>query len=137
MGPHGNVGASLRAFREFCKNAHIYGADVDKRVLFEEDRITTFFLDQTDLLTFKALPNSLPDDIDLFIDDGLHSPHANILSLQFGLERIRVGGWVVIEDIANSAAPVWHVVAGLLPTRFKPYLIQTEYGILFAVHKVN
>ena len=44
MGCNGTPGASLRAFRDFCPKAEIYGADVDSRILFSEDRIKTFLL---------------------------------------------------------------------------------------------
>ena len=36
MGKKGHPGASLRAFRDFCPNAEIYGADFDSRILFQE-----------------------------------------------------------------------------------------------------
>ena len=47
MGKEGKPGASLRAFRDFCINAEVIGADIDKRILFKEDRIKTFYVDQT------------------------------------------------------------------------------------------
>ena len=36
--------ASVRAFRDFLKKAQIYGADIDKKILFKEDRIILFML---------------------------------------------------------------------------------------------
>ena len=47
MGPNGVPGASLRSWKEFFVNSMIYGADIDKACLFQEDRIKTFFVDQT------------------------------------------------------------------------------------------
>ena len=41
MGASGKPGASLRAFRDFCPQAQVFGADIDRRILFEEDRIRT------------------------------------------------------------------------------------------------
>jgi hypothetical protein len=38
MGPGGKPGASLRAFRDFCPNAQLFGADIDHRRLFEEEK---------------------------------------------------------------------------------------------------
>jgi hypothetical protein len=89
MGKLGKPGASLRAFRDFCLNAEIYGADIDKSILFSEERITTFYVDQTDSKTFQHLKNELPELFDLIIDDGLHSPNANIATLDFGLQIIK------------------------------------------------
>lgn len=137
MGVSGRPGASLRAFREFLPNAIIYGADIDKRVLFEEERIKTFFVDQTDPKSFQVLHDKLPNEFDLVIDDGLHSPDANIETLKFGLQKVKVGGWVVIEDIGREARPIWEVVSGLLPKIYESYLIMADGGTLvFAVRKL-
>lgn len=43
MGRDGKPGASLRAFRDYCPEAKVFGADFDTSVLFTEDRIQTFF----------------------------------------------------------------------------------------------
>lgn len=48
MGVNGKPGASLRGWKQYFPNAHIYGLDVDKRILFKEDRIDIFYCDQTD-----------------------------------------------------------------------------------------
>ena len=137
MGTQGKPGASLRAFRDFLPNAKIYGADLDTRILFEEERIKTFFVDQTDPASFTKLKQSIPSDLDLVIDDGLHAPNANIATLNFALTKIKIGGWVVVEDIVNDAIPVWEVVSALLPDNFQPYLFKTKYNMFFAVKRLN
>ena len=82
MGASGKPGASMRAFRDFCPNAQVFGADIDRRVLFEEDRIRTYYVDQTRVSSFNELSANLPDGLfDLVIDDGLHSPNANIATM--------------------------------------------------------
>lgn len=134
MGDGGKPGASLRAFRDFLPNAQIYGADVDKRILFQEDRIRTFFVDQTDIQSFGELAR-LNATFDLIIDDGLHSPNANIAVLLFGLRKIIPGGWLVVEDIDEAARPVWQVFSSLLPTGYKSYLIDAKNGLVFAVQR--
>jgi hypothetical protein len=133
----GNPGASLKAFRDFLKSATIFGADIDKRILFEDTRIETFFVDQTDPVTLTELGKSIPSDLDLVIDDGLHSPNANIETLKFGLTKIRIGAWVVVEDIAPDALPVWEVVSALLPSNYKPHIIRAESALLFAVKRLS
>ena len=137
MGADGRPGASLRAFRDFLPNAHIYGADVDARILFREQRIDTFFVDQTDLSSFADLERAVPAMLDLVIDDGLHSPNANLATLRFGLAKIRVGGWVVIEDISAAALPVWEIVAALLPDSHRSYILQAQSTIVFAVRRLR
>ncbi|MBV8135012.1 MAG: hypothetical protein JO121_05110 [Deltaproteobacteria bacterium] len=123
MGTGGKPGASLRAFRDFLTNAEIYGADIDERILFEEERIKTYYLDQTDSRSFDHLGKRIPSELDLIIDDGLHSPNANINTVLFGLQRIRIGGWLVVEDIAPNAIPVWELVAALLPANYTPHIL--------------
>jgi hypothetical protein len=137
MGTEGKPGASLRAFRDFMPNAKIYGADVDKRILFSESRIQTFFVDQTDPKSFESLGAILLDRFDLIIDDGLHSPSANLASLNFSLDRIKPGGWIIIEDIAHNSVPVWKVASQLLSSQFKPYLVICKGGIVFAVNRIS
>jgi hypothetical protein len=137
MGSAGRPGASLRAFRAFLPHARIYGADVDRRILFEEERIKTFHVDQTDPESFAELGRQLPAELDLVIDDGLHSPNANLHTLAFGLGRIKAGGWMVIEDIGPKALPVWEVVAALLPGNLQPRLFQAEGALVFAVRRLS
>ena len=129
----GRPGASLRAFRDFLPNATIYGADVDKRILFQEDRIRTFYVDQTNLDTLEGLSDKVGTHFDLIIDDGLHSPNANIAVLAFALGKLKPGGWCVVEDILDEALPIWQVGSALLPTRYKPYIISTRSAMMFLV----
>jgi len=130
-------GASLRAFREFLPHAQIFGADIDRRILFEEERISTFFLDQTDPRSFDVLSASIPGDFDLIIDDGLHSPSANIATLSFGLGKLKIGGWVVVEDIAPRALALWQVIATLLPEAYESHIVRAQDALLFAVRRLQ
>jgi hypothetical protein len=135
MGAGGMPGASLRAFREYLPNATIFGADIDKRILFQERRIQTYFVDQTDTASLDSLAKKIPDSIDLIVDDGLHSPNANLAVLAFGLQKMKNHGWLVIEDIAERAVPFWEVVAALLPDRFPCKLLRAEGALAFAVQR--
>lgn len=124
MGAQGRPGASLRAFRDFLPETAIFGADVDSRVLFEEWRIKTYHVDQRDQRSLDALGELVPPELDLIIDDGLHAPNANINTLIFGLNRIKVGGWFVVEDVPLEAIPLWEVIAALLPSRHQAHLFR-------------
>lgn len=136
MGIDGKPGASLRAFRDFLPNAQIYGADVDERILFGEERIRTCYVDQTDLASFGAVAGSTSDDFDLIIDDGLHSPHANLATLLFALGKLKIGGWFVVEDIKESSLPVWQVVAALMPDSYETHLVASKKEFLFVVRRL-
>jgi SAM-dependent methyltransferase len=108
----GTPGGSVRAFRDFLPSALIVGADIDRNILFSEERIETFYLDQTDLSTYKQLPARA---YDVIIDDGLHTVDANLTVLIFAITALKPGGWIVIEDIHPNATDVWRVVATMIP----------------------
>lgn len=133
MGSHGKPGASLRAFRDFLPHAKIYGADVDSRILFSEDRIETFYVDQVNLKTFETLSGVLPSDFDLIIDDGLHSPNANLHSLSFALKHVKQNGYVVIEDIHKNSLDIWKIVVGILSTKYKVDLLHSDQDVYILV----
>ena len=136
MGPNGRPGASLRAFRDYLPHARIFGADIDRRVLFEEDRISTFFVDQTDLNTVAELGEHLPDNMDLIIDDGLHAPDANIAIMQLAVKKLKIGGWVVIEDIPPATTSVWQIVSFLMSATYECFLVKaTGATYLFAARR--
>ena len=135
MGCFGRPGSSLRAFRDALPGARIYGADVDPRILFREERIETFLVDQTNLASFDELGRSIEGELDLVIDDGLHAPNANLATLIFGLPRLKPGGWLVVEDIKPIAVPFWQVVAAFLPERYRPCIVSLDRDILFVVER--
>ena len=136
-GKRGRPGASVRAFRDFLPATLIYGADIDKRILFEETRIRTYFVDQTDFKSMVELGNRIPEKLDMIIDDGLHSPHANIAVVSFALEKLKSGGWLIIEDISEAAFPLWQVVASMLPSSYQTTLVEAEGGLVFVVQKMQ
>ena len=123
MGKHGKPGASLRAFSQYFPNSEIFGADVDKDILFNFENIKTFYLNQNDIDTFdnKLIENK---KFDLIIDDGLHMQSANLNTLRFSLERLNEKGALVIEDIPASALDTWKIVANLLEDPFELEIVQ-------------
>jgi SAM-dependent methyltransferase len=138
MGASGKPGDSLRAFRDFCPNAQIFGADIDRRVLFEEDRIRTYYVDQTQCISFDELyPNLAGNLFDLVIDDGLHSPNANLATILFALRILKSSGFFVVEDIHPDSLTVWQFVAAVLPKSYRPTIVQAKNGFLFMVKKAD
>lgn len=95
------TGASLRGWREYFPNANIFGADIDKRILFSEPRISTFYVDQLQEDSIWDLFDKLGDiEFDLIIDDGLHTFEANATLITHSYRRLAKGGLYIIEDIA-------------------------------------
>jgi predicted O-methyltransferase YrrM len=107
MGPGGTPGASLRAWAGYFPNARIYGADIDRDILFAADRIRTFWVDQRDPAAIRGLWNEVASvAFDIIIDDGLHQADANIRFLRESFHRLKPGGIYVIEDIVPNDEPI-------------------------------
>jgi len=102
MGENGTPGASLRMWRDFFPNANIFGGDVDSRILFEEARIKTFYVDQTKSESIIELWNNIDKEFDLIIEDGLHEVDANINFLKYSFFKLKPGGFYIIEDIQRK-----------------------------------
>jgi hypothetical protein len=100
MGKNGTPGASLYAFREYFKDANICGADIDRRILFNDENIVTFYVDQTNPEEIKELWDNFEDtQFDIIIDDGLHDYSANITFFENSIDMLKTGGIYIIEDI--------------------------------------
>jgi len=100
MGSNGIPLASLRAWRDYFKNANIYGADIDKNILKNEDRIETFYVDQTDPITIKEMFKNIGEKkFDIILEDGLHEYNANICFFENAIEYLEPNGTYIIEDI--------------------------------------
>jgi hypothetical protein len=100
MGISGKPGASLRVWRDYFPNAMVYGADIDQDVLFEEERIKTYFIDQLDLASIKRYWDQVNvNDFDLMVDDGLHTFEAGVTLFLGSVDRLANSGIYVIEDV--------------------------------------
>ncbi|MBA2587658.1 MAG: class I SAM-dependent methyltransferase [Alphaproteobacteria bacterium] len=129
MGLDGKPGASLRAFRDWAPRIRVFGADVDKRVLFAEERIETFYVDQTQPLVLAELAARFaPASFDMIIDDGLHNSEANLNTLLFALPLLKYNGALVIEDIGLADLPYWQVVFGLLTPKYRGTFLDARGG---------
>jgi hypothetical protein len=103
MGVYGKPGASLRMWRDYFPNATIYGADIDKQILFDEERIKTFYIDQLNKLTIDTFwENVGEDNFDLMIDDGLHTYEAGINLFINSIEHLSSAGIYIIEDVLKK-----------------------------------
>lgn len=102
-------GASLRAWRDYFLNANIFGLDIEKTVLFSEDRIKCFYTDQSNaeelhksINEIKINTNDSNLKFDLIIDDGSHIPVHMINSFNTLKEYLNINGIYIIEDILRS-----------------------------------
>lgn len=104
MGPNGRPGASLFGWSEFFPNSEIFGANVDKKILFETDRIKTYYCDQTDAVCIKNMWSQpgLEENFDIIIDDGLHRYFSNECFFENSIHKLKDDGFYIIEDINNK-----------------------------------
>lgn len=99
MTSSGIPGASLRMWKEYFPNSNIYGADIDKKILFNEERIKTFFIDQTLKQSILDMWSNIPEMIDIIIDDGLHEFYAGVTLYENSIHKLKKDGIYIIEDV--------------------------------------
>ncbi|CAE7940345.1 elmMI [Symbiodinium sp. KB8] len=117
LGPGFRPGASLRAWRDYLPQAFIYGLDVMPDAMVRgEARIRTALADSANeghVATvmkswgFASAPGrGAPRGVfDVVVDDGLHSPEAQIATLGSLWPWLKRGGIFVVEDI-NDGKPM-------------------------------
>lgn len=108
MGAAGRPGASLRVWQQYFHNAEIIGCDIDQSILFNEDRIKTYYCDQTSAVSiesFKSNSSLAQNSVDIIIDDGLHEFDAGITFFENMISTLTATGIYVIEDITPEDMP--------------------------------
>jgi len=113
-GPNYRPGGSLRAWRDYFPHAEIHGIDpAPDTDVIGEPRIFTHRFDSRDLACaadlFVRHDHFVPD---LIIDDGLHTPQAQIATMENFLPRLKPGGLYVLEDVET---PYLKTVAAEIP----------------------
>ncbi len=92
----------MRALGRLFPNAHVHGADIDRTILFSEPRVTCHFVDQTARDSLRRGFIDINSEIDLFIDDGLHSSLSNLNSLLEAMPYLSPNSMICIEDITRA-----------------------------------
>ncbi len=99
---NGKLGASLYVWRDYFKVAQIYGVDIDKDILFSDDRIQTDWMDQTSPDSIRDYFQNLKIRFDIMIDDGLHTPDAAICLFTNSIDFLEDDGIYIIEDMQTK-----------------------------------
>lgn len=120
MSVSGKPGASLRVWRDFFPNAKIYGADIDKDILFAEPRIVTDYMDQTSSKSVRGFWEVHGIKPNIIIDDGLHEYDAGKCLYENSIDRLLDGGVYIIEDVKPEDL-----------NRYKEYFRDSQYDVLF------
>ncbi len=93
-------GASLRVWRDFFKNAKIYGGDIDPKTIFTETRINTFIVDQYSPSSIKKMWKKIGvTNFDLIIDDGCHQFDGTVNFFLNSINFLNNNGFYIIEDV--------------------------------------
>jgi len=116
-----NCGCSLRMWEEYFPNAEIFGFDIRKECLFQENRIRCFQADQ-------GIPDSLNAAVaktgggpfDLIIDDGSHFRHHQVITAKTLVPYLSETGSHITEDLAGPDAA---------EITCRPDLLAAEIGI--------
>jgi hypothetical protein len=119
MTASGKPGASLRVWRDYFPNAKVFGADIDKDIMFEEERIQTFCADQTSPEDILRMWSELGEvEIDFFVDDGLHTFDAGICLFEHSIDHLAENGIYTIEDVSLDSL-----------MKFKEYFDRKDYVV--------
>ena len=104
MGANGKPGASLCGWAEYFPNSKVFGADIDRDIVFRVERIDTFYCDQTSVSDIAALwaQASLATLFDIIIDDGLHRFDANVTFFENSIHKLAQGGVYIIEVVLTE-----------------------------------
>lgn len=103
MGAAGKPGASLRVWRDYFASASIYGADIDRDILFQDDRIQTAFIDQCDPKAIQSYWNWVGNiEFDIMIDDGLHTFEGGSVLFLHSINKLAASGIYIIEDVTHA-----------------------------------
>jgi 8-demethyl-8-alpha-L-rhamnosyltetracenomycin-C 2'-O-methyltransferase len=95
------TGASLYMWRDFFPNASIYGADIDDRALFNDNRIKTIKCDEHSKENIENMIKIVGSDIDIFIDDGSHYVEEQVFLCETVFPLLKEGVFYSIEDVFN------------------------------------
>jgi hypothetical protein len=129
-------GASIRGWKDYFPNSNVYGADIDKTILFEDERIKTFYCDQLDASVIKEMwGNSELNDkkFDIIIDDGLHEFDANLNFFKNSIHKLKDDGVFIIEDLHMITLPKFKQILPQLKLEYS-YL---DFSILEILNTQN
>jgi hypothetical protein len=146
MGSKGLPGASVLAWREYFPAGKIYGADVDKNIAIQMDRIKTFYVDQFDRTTIRDMWSQpeLRENFDIIVDDGHHSFGATSTFMEESLHKLKPGGLYIVEDLTAEAAAMYEHFLKPLSGFFVfvsivdiPHKTNTHDNRLVIIHKLH
>ena len=122
-----------------CKGEFFFpfflGGMDESREGFSDLKIKTSFVDQTNQKSMDLLFKKFGGNFDLIIDDGMHSPLANMIFLITSIKHLKKGGCLVIEDISPNSLTIWKIISIMMNPKFKNILIKSKTSYVFILYK--
>lgn len=137
MGAAGRPGASLRGWKAFFPKAQVFGADIDPKTMFREERIDTFYCDMTKpavIATMWKAP-ALAGDLDIIVEDGLHVFDAQVTFFENAVHKLATGGVYIMEDVAVKDIARFEAKIAEWHERFRA--LRLSFRIVRIPHRVN
>lgn len=91
-------GASLFMWEAYFPNGQVFGLDIDASVLISRDRIKSRQCNQLHIPSLEQAAEWAGDNFFLIIDDGLHTPEANLTAFSVLFPLLAPEGFYIIED---------------------------------------
>lgn len=93
-------GGSLGMWQEYLgPRAQIHGVDIQPDcMVYESDQVTIHIGDQGDREFWRGFRSRVAP-VDIFIDDGGHTPEQQMVTLEEMLQHVKPGGTYVCEDV--------------------------------------
>ncbi len=94
-------GPGLRMWRDFFPNAMIYGAEIDDKRIFKDNRIEVIKCDHSSEKNLRELIKKTGADLDFVVEDGSHKPEDQILTCLTLMPLLKDDVIYIIEDVAD------------------------------------
>jgi hypothetical protein len=102
-GVNAEGGASVKMWHDYFENGRIFGLDINPARHLDNDRLTTFVLDQGDPIALKAFVKEAGVGVfDIIIDDGSHAADHQQISFDTLFPHLKSGGIYIIEDLVAN-----------------------------------
>jgi len=96
----GSWAGSLLGWKEYFPNSTIFSADIDKDFLYNDDRITSYYVNQECSESINTMWKNIEEHtFDIIVDDGPHTYLSNILFYKKSIHKLKTNGIYIIEDI--------------------------------------
>jgi hypothetical protein len=117
-------GASILMWREYFKDATIYGIDIEQKYLINnEERIISGLADQSNVDTLiKLIESWSTPEFDFIIDDGSHIVSHQQNTINTLWKYVKKGGIYIIEDLHTNIVENFYTHPHLNPSILLKYL---------------